>query len=165
MSTVYKLFSGILNKHIVNVADINQLFADEQNSFRKGRSSIDHIFALSSIICNRKAKDLSTYIACIDFEKGIDPIDRKLLFHKLMSIGISVKILDCIKSIYQGVNVNGHITDWFSIEFGVKQRDTLSPTLFGLFINDLVSAIKANTKGIDLETFFYTMSLMLMILF
>ncbi len=42
-----------------------------------------------------------------------------------MSIGISGKILDCIKSIYEdgkaGLNVNGHITDWIFIDFGVKQ--------------------------------------------
>ncbi len=71
LSTVYKLFSGILNKRIVNVVDINQLFADEQYGFRKGRSCIDHIFVLSSIIGNRKAKGLSTYIVYIDFEKRI----------------------------------------------------------------------------------------------
>ncbi len=157
MSTIYKLFSGILNKHIVNVADTNQLFAHEQNGFWKGRSCIDHIFVLSSIIGNRKAKGLSTYIVYIDFEKAFDRIDRKLLFHKLMSIGISGKILDCIKSIYEdgkaGVNVNRHITNWFSIDFGVKQGDTLSPIFFGLFINDFVNALQANTKGIDLETF------------
>ncbi len=45
-----------------------------------------------------------------------------------MSIGISGKILDCIKSIYEnvkaGVNVNGHITYWFSRDFEVKQGDT-----------------------------------------
>ncbi len=101
LSTVYKLFSGILNKRIVNVADTNQLFADEQNGFGEGRSCIDHILVLSSIIRNRKAKGLSTYITYIDFEKAFDCIDRKLLFHKLMSISrISAKILDFIKSIY-----------------------------------------------------------------
>ncbi len=129
------------------------MFADEQNSFWKGRSCIDHIFVLSSIIHNRKAKGLSTYIVYIEFEKAFDRIDRKLFFHKCMSIGIRGKILDCIKSIYEdgkaGVIVNGHITDCFCIHFG----HTLSPTLFGLFINDLVSALKTNTKGIDLETF------------
>ncbi len=74
-----------------------------------------------------------------------------------LSIGICGKILDCIKSIYEdgkaGVNVKGHITDWFSIDFGVKQGATLSPILFGLFINDLVSALKDNTNVIDFETF------------
>ncbi len=37
----------------------------------------DYVF--SSIIPNRKAKGLSTYIAYIDFEKAFDRIDRKLL--------------------------------------------------------------------------------------
>ncbi len=108
---------------------------------------MDHIFVLSTVIRNRKAKGLTTYIAYIDFEKAFDRIDRKLLFHKLMSIGISGKILDCIKCIYEdgktSVNVNRHFTDWLSIYFGVKQGDTLSPTLFGLFINDLVSALNS----------------------
>ncbi len=97
------------------IAYINQLFADEQNGFHKGRSCIDHTFVLSSIIRNRKAKGQSTYIAYIYFENAFDWIDRKLLFHKLMSIGIICKILDCIKIIYEvgkaGVNVNRHITD------------------------------------------------------
>ncbi len=52
-----------------------------------------------------------------------------------------------------GVNVNGHITDWFSINFGVKEWDTFLPSLFGLFINDLVIALRNSTKGIDFETF------------
>ncbi len=64
-----------------------------------------------------------------------------------MLIGISRKILDCIKHIYEdgksGVNVNGHI-DWFSIDFGVKQGDTLSATLFGL---------KTKTNVFDFDTF------------
>ncbi len=71
---------------------------------------------------------MSIYIVYIDFEKAFNRIDRKLLFHKLMSIGISGKILDCIKSIYEdgktGVNVNGHIIVWFYIDFGVKQGYT-----------------------------------------
>ncbi len=49
--------------------------------------------------------------------------------------------------------VNRHIAVWLVLHFGVKEGDTLSPTLFGLFINDLVIALKNNTKGIDFDTF------------
>ena len=41
------------------------------------------------------------------------------------------------------VKVNKLYTDWFSINSGVRQGDTLSPTLFSLFINDLAKEIKA----------------------
>ncbi len=55
--------------------------ADEQNDFWKRRSCIDLIFVLSSMIRNRKAKGLSTYIAYIDFEKAFDHIDRKWTYY------------------------------------------------------------------------------------
>ncbi len=152
MSTVYKLFSNILNVRIVSAAENNNIYCDEQNGFRKGRSCADHIFVLSSIIRNRKAKGLPTYAAFIDFEKAFDRVDRNLLYYKLNNMGFNGRILDCIKNIYtdckSGVNVNGHITDWFSSDFGVKQGDCLSPTLFGLFINDIVGELKSNSQGI-----------------
>ena len=44
--------------------------------------------------------------------------------------------------------VNKLYTDWFSINSGVRQGDTLSPTLFSLFINDLAKEIKASGYGI-----------------
>ena len=157
LSTVYKLFSGILNQRITKVADENALFVDEQNSFRKKRSCIDHIFTLTSIIRNRKAKRLPTYVAYIEFEKAFDRVDRNLLVHKLLSLGINGRIIESLKCIYNkcaaGINVNGYITDWFNTEYGVRQGDTLSPTLFGLYINDLVTELKNNTNGITCEEF------------
>ncbi len=64
---------------------------------------------------------------------------------------------NCLKSIYSnckaGVNVNGYITDFFSNVFGVRQGDALSPTLFGLYINDLVQELKEGSEGIQTEFF------------
>ncbi len=154
ISTVYKVFSNVMNTRIVKVAEENHIFCDEQNGFRKGRSCLDHIFVLTSIIRNRKAQRLPTFVAYIDFEKAFDRVDRNLLYYKLTSLGISGKILNCIKNIYDGsksgVNVNGYITDWFSSDYGVRQGDCLSPTLFGLFINDLVDDIRSCSKGIQI---------------
>ena len=52
-----------------------------------------------------------------------------------------------VKSMYSdtisNVKFNKLYTDWFSINSGVRQGDTLSPTLFSLFINDSAKEIKA----------------------
>ena len=57
-----------------------------------------------------------------------------------------------IKAIYYEpyccVNVNNMLTDWFLSESSVRQGDTLSPTLFGVFINDIVSEINGLNQGI-----------------
>ncbi len=56
-------------------------------------------------------------------------------------------IYESIKNIYQNpycsVNVNNMLMDWFDINAGVKQGDSLSPTMFGIFINDIVEDIKS----------------------
>ena len=54
LSTVYKIFSSILNMRIRKCAEEQGLFADEQNGSRKERSCPDHIYSLCSIIRNRK---------------------------------------------------------------------------------------------------------------
>ena len=43
----YKLFCVILNNRLVKWADANGILADEQNGFRKGRSTVDHISSLT----------------------------------------------------------------------------------------------------------------------
>ena len=48
--------------------------------------------------------------------------------------------------------MNGYFTECLVSEHGAKQGDNLSPTLFGLCINDLVSDIRNNTIGVDCET-------------
>ena len=53
MSCVCKVFSSILNNRLVLYAETNDIFAEEQNGFRKLRSCVDHIFVLTTILRNR----------------------------------------------------------------------------------------------------------------
>lgn len=152
LSTLYKLFASVLNNRISQVCETHGLYADEQNGFRPGRACIDHIFVTTSIIRNRKNKKLPTFACFVDLEKAFDRIDRNILFNKLHNLGFRGKILNCLKNIYSDckctVNVNGMLTETFSSHYGVRQGDTLSPTLFNIFINDLISDIKNGSAGV-----------------
>ena len=46
------------------------------------------------------------------------------------------------------MQINDKITDWFNVDSGVRQGDSLSPTLFSLFLNDLAKEIKDLDAGI-----------------
>ena len=157
LSTVYKIFSSILNVRITKCAEEQGLFADEQNGFRKERSCLDHIYSLCSIIRNRKICGKPTYAAFVDMEKAFDRLNRDLLFYKMLKLGIGGKVYQCIKDIYDGckasINLNGHLTDAFATEYGVKQGDCLSPNLFSLFINDMANEIKSKCNGVSLGNF------------
>ncbi len=49
------------------------------------------------------------------------------------------------------VRINGHQTSWFPVECGVRQGCCLSPTLFNVFINDLISVLNSVNQGIPLN--------------
>ena len=96
--------------------------------------------------------------ACfIDMQKAFDWVDRDLLFYKLISYNITGKIYWAIKSMYVNtqscLQINEFFTDWFSVLNGVKQGDNLSPTLFALFINDLVNELDSLRYGIQVGTY------------
>ena len=152
LSTCYKLYTSILNNRISRAVERSEKLADEQNGFRRMRSCDDHLFSITSVIRNRKRKKLPTLIAFVDFEKAFDRVNRDLLIQKLRNIGLGNKMCANIKNIYSNcqcmVNVNSFLTDSFSSKTGVRQGDTLSPTLFNLYINDLAVALKASGKGL-----------------
>ena len=74
------------------------------------------------------------------------------MLHKLLLYDIDGKLYNSVKNIYQSaescVRINGKLSNWFSCKTGVKQGDNLSPTLFSIFINDLVKDINNLNLGV-----------------
>ena len=155
LSCVCKVFTAIINRRIVNYCELGNLFVEEQNGFRKNRSCIDHIFSLTSLIRNRFAENKDTFACFIDMQKAFDWVDRDMLFYKLLSYNIDGFIYKCIKALYNHplscIKINSCITEWFTTENGVRQGDSLSPTLFAIFINDLVKELNEFELGIPVE--------------
>jgi hypothetical protein len=69
-STIYKMYTSILNERIVKWTDAKEIIVDEQNGFRKKRSTIDHLSSLTNIIDTRTKNRQSTFCAFIDFKKS-----------------------------------------------------------------------------------------------
>ena len=131
-------------------AEQNNLLSDFQFGFRRGRSTIDCIFVLNSII-NKVIKHdkKKLYCAFIDFKKAFDLVYRNGIWYKLILHGCSSKMVNMLKGIYNRVKscvrINGNVTEFFESYMGVKQGENLSPLLFICFINDLYDNIKNNT--------------------
>ena len=113
------------------------------------------MFTLLNILKNRKTKSQPTFVAFIDAEKAFDKVNRSCLFFKLIQTGVTGKVYQIIKNIYKlcqcCVNINGYLTKSFLSILGVRQGDTLSPTLFNIFANDIVQEINNLGLGIPLN--------------
>ena len=99
---------------------------------------------------NRKQKGLSTYCCFVDFAKAFDSVNYPCLWYKLLSVGVHGKILHVIQNMYSNlascVRVNGRLTDWFQQTAEVRPGDTLVPTLFAIYINNLAIEVKAQIR-------------------
>ena len=98
-SAIYKIYCSVINERLFNWAESNNLIADEQNGFRKKRSTVDHISSLTSITDTRKKARKSTFCAFIDFKKAYDTINRSKLWCRLDSIGLCGKLFRAVKSL------------------------------------------------------------------
>ena len=92
-------------------------------------------------------KDSNIYCAFVDLEKAFDWVDRDLLLYSLISHNIDGKLYFAIQSLLSDTVscielMQGCRTNFFANKSGVRQGDPLSPTLFGLFINDLARTMK-----------------------
>jgi hypothetical protein len=73
----------------------------------------------------------------VDLEKAFDSIDRETLWYKLRRKGISDKMVECIRRIYDGIKFcvkcgEDVVTDFIEQERGVRLGCILSPYLIFL---------------------------------
>jgi hypothetical protein len=77
----------------------------------------------------------------VDFRKDFDFVSREALFQRFRDIGILDTLLSTIMRLYESVlgrlcTTHG-ILDFIRSTLGVKQGCPLSPTLFGIYIDEL----------------------------
>lgn len=142
LSNFGKLFTCILNSRITNWCENNTIISDAQFGFRKGRSTVDAIFILHSLIEHILNKNNRLYCSFIDMKQCFDSIYRNALWLKLYKLGLNGKILRIIRAMYQSVksciklNCNTY-TDFFDISIGLRQGEIISPIMWALFVEDL----------------------------
>ena len=163
VNTMGKIFSLILRNRINNWCESESVFNDSQYGFREGRSTADAIFVLHSVIQKVLSKNSKLWCAFIDYQRAFDSVNRDALGIKLIQSGISCKMTNMIKCIYENVQScvklsnRMNMSDFFDVTIGLKQGEPLSPLLFILFVNDITDNIDLNSltdKDYDLLSMF-----------
>ncbi len=129
LSCLGKLFTSLLNERLNRFLEENKLLLENQAGFRKEHCITDHIFTLKSLIDIFLSNNRKLYCIFIDYQKAFDTVWRGGLWHKLISIGITGKILKVITNMYSHVKskirVNGLSSEFFESWIGLRQGENL----------------------------------------
>ena len=152
LSCFGKLFTCILNKRLGIFIEKYDIIGAEQTGFRKGFSTLDHLFTLYGIIDVLLSKRKRLYCAFLDYEKAFDKINRAFLWQKLLNENVDGKIVNVVKNMYSQakscVAVDGSLSDIFKVDIGVRQGENLSPVLFSFFLNDMNTFLATDMHGL-----------------
>ena len=122
----------------------------------KGRYIGENIRLLFELLEHAEEQNIPGMIFFSDFEKAFDSIDHDFLIKCLRHFNFGDSFINWIKLFYSNakscVSNNGHHSDFFPIQRGVRQGCPLSPYLFIIGIELLANQIRTNEniKGITL---------------
>jgi hypothetical protein len=117
--------------------------------FREGRSCVDQGNTLRIILEQFNEYRSSLYLIFIDLEKAFDSINRNKMWNAMKIFGTPDKIIRLIQEMYKNytckVEHNGKISEPIMAKAGVKQGYLLSPILF-LMVLDIMMTKAMNRK-------------------
>ena len=91
------------------------------------------------------------YHVYIDFKKAFDRVWHAALWATMKKYNISTNLIQVIKNLYNkaisAVLFNSSIGDWFRKTVGVRQGCLLSPTLFNLFLERIMTDALEDHEG------------------
>lgn len=142
-SVLCKIFESLISDAIFSFLKSRNFVNDRQYGFQKCRSTGD----LLSYVTNKWSQVVDrfgeTVAVALDISKAFDRVWHEGLMFKLSCLGIHPALISWIKDFLCdrsiSVRVDGILSDYRNINCGVPQGCVLSPLLFLVYINDLLS--------------------------
>ena len=118
---------------------VEKVLRDEQHGFRQNRSCCDLIFSLRVLLEESNEWLVQLLTLFINFLKAFDSIHRETTWKILMHYEIPIKMVNIVKALYLdimcAVQTEDGLTEWFTVQSGVRQGCILSLLLFAIVID------------------------------
>ncbi len=120
-----------------------------QFGFKKMVSTTQCSHAVNEIINYYNFKKTNIHMLFLDTSKAFDRVRYCKLFKCLLKHNLYLRLLRLLPVMYtqQQLNVKwkARIGNYFNVSNGVKQGGVLSPTLFAVYVDDLLQKFKKNS--------------------
>ena len=126
---------------------------DSQYGFRKQRGTSLACSLLNDVMAYFKSKKSPVFVCSLDAEKCFDSLWHHALLYKLvdkMPDSHWLTLYRWYTNLKAMVRWNGASSRLFRVTRGTRQGSLLSPTIFNIFLNDLLVQLSDKTDGVSL---------------
>ena len=151
ISCVGKLMERLINTRLVWYLEEKKHITPEQAAFRQDRSTENQITYIAQAIEHAFQDKKHTLAVWIDLEKAFDKVWKEGLKLKLHQCGVAGRMFKWIGQYMHNrkakVQLKQHLSKKRTLRQGVPQGGVLSPTLFLIFIRDILHRMPKNIQG------------------
>ena len=155
LNTDYKLIAKLLARRLKII--LPDIINDDQTGYIKGRFIGQNIRCIEDLISFTEVKNRPGIILLIDFEKAFDSLNWNFMKKALEKFNFGSTFIKWISTLYTNIQStvinNGHSSDFFALQRGIRQGCPLSAYLFIIAVEILAQKIRAdfNIKGIKIQ--------------
>ena len=148
-SKLVRMMERLLKQPIMSILERRGVLSPYQHGFRKHHGCYDNLLLLQHYMYKalRSPNGDPLPIVFLDFQKAFDKVYLPVLLRKLAAMGITGALWLWIDAFLRNRRLRtkqqGLCSDWFDLVTGVPQGSVLGPLLFLVYINDLLTAIRA----------------------
>ena len=151
LSCVGKLLERMVNRRLINHLESNNVLSPTQTGYRKFRNTEDQLAYFAQNIEDAFQEKRKVLAVFFDLLNAFDKVWKEGLLVKLLRIGVRCKMYMWIQHFLFAriapVKLDGILNKKVCLREGVPQGGVLSPTLFLVYINDILTTISKRVSN------------------
>ena len=154
--TIYKVFTAVLAKLLAGFCIEGSVISPFQKGFMPYEGCFEHSFLMTSLFEDSKRSCKDLYVVWFDLKDAFGSVSHSVLFDMMSRLSLPKSFISLCRDIYNGsssrIRTGSDFTDSIPLTVGVKQGCPLSPLLFNLAMQGMLSGLDGMEGGYEIAS-------------